>query len=579
MASNRVVAQIKERLDIVEVVGRYVSLKRSGRTYKALCPFHQERTPSFVVFPHTGTWHCFGACGEGGDIFTFVMKAEGFGFAEALAMLAREAGVELEPLDAADAQRRQRRERLYAICEAAAEMFAEWLWTRTEAQACRHYLKQRQVRPETARLFRLGYALDRWEALLKALTARGYSEDDLEAAGLVVRTDHGHRYDRFRHRLIFPIRDVRGRVVGFGARALDESQQPKYLNSPHTELFDKGRLLYGLEIAKEAIRQADRVVIVEGYMDVLTAHQAGFRNVVAGLGTALTPEQVHLVKRFTTNVTLALDADKAGLEATRRGVEAVRQVLDRRLVPRMGRRGRLQPEYELQGDLRVAVLPDGYDPDELIKESPEQWQALIEGALPVVDFFFEAALRGRDLDDPRERAEVADQLLPIVAEIGHVVLRAHYAQRLARLLRVDERDVHAELARYRRRSRERRRPSAPEVPTGAGPAGEVPAAEAYLLYMLLRWPETLPIALDMGLQADDWSMTEFRVLFDALIGQMPSTADAVEELLADLPAPVAERAADVLTSYDRYPQPPQEAVEWEVRDKVDAQDTCPQAGV
>ena len=566
MSSNRVVAEIKERLDIVEVVGRYVSLKRSGRTYKALCPFHQERTPSFVVFPHTGTWYCFGACGEGGDIFAFVMKAEGVSFADALAMLAREAGVELRPLDEASARRRQRRQRLRAVCGAAAELFAEWLWTHPEAEECWRYLEQRHVRPEAVRLFRLGYAPDRWEALLNAMTGRGYTVDDLEAAGLVVRSEHGRCYDRFRRRLIFPIRDVQGHVVGFGARALAEGQHPKYLNSPQTELFDKGRLLYGLDVAREAIRKADRAVIVEGYMDVITAHQAGFQNVVASLGTALTVEQVDLLKRFTTNVTLALDADTAGLEATRRAIEAARRALDKRLIPRIGRRGRLRPEYEIEGDVRVAVLPEGYDPDELIREQPHQWQALIEGALPVVDFFFEAALRGRNLDDPRERAAVADQLLPILAEIGHVVLRAHYVQRLARLLRVDERDLQAALAHYRRRLRQEEH--RPRAQPDAG-LGEVPAVEAYVLYLLLRWPHYVPVALEMGLRADDWSVTEFRAIFEHLVEQRPQTQEAVEELLADLPEPVVERAAHVVAYYDRYPQLSPQALELEVRDKVD----------
>lgn len=568
MASNRVIAEIKERLDIVEIVGRYVNLKRSGRTYKALCPFHQERTPSFVVFPHTGTWHCFGACSEGGDVFSFIMKIEGLNFAEALAMLAREAGVEWHPSGDTGAQARQRRDRLRATCEAAANLFAEWLLTHPEAAACRAYLEARRIRPETARLFGLGYAPNRWEALLRALTERGYPVEDLEAAGLVVRSDSGSYYDRFRHRLIFPIRDVRGRVVGFGARALEANQEPKYLNSPQTELFDKGRLLYGLDLAKESIRNANRVVVVEGYMDVITAHQAGFRNVVASLGTALTVEQLRLIKRFTTNITLALDADDAGVEATKRGLEAARQALDKRLVPRVGRRGRIQQDYELEGDLRVAVLPPGYDPDDLIKEDPERWRSLVERALPVIDFFFEAATRGRDLNDVHQRAAVAAELMPVVAEINNVVVRAHYVQRLARLLQVSEQELHTAI-----RHEQRRLPlpliEEAGAPHGEGGLADVPATEAYLMYLLMQWPHCVPVALEMGLKATDWTTVEFRILFDALAQHAPVDATTVEELLADLPPPVAELAGRVRARYDRQPPLSPELVEFEIRNRVD----------
>ncbi len=566
MSSSRVIAEIKERLDIVEIVGRYVTLKRSGRTYKALCPFHQERTPSFVVFPHTGTWHCFGACSEGGDIFSFIMKIEGLSFVEALALLAREAGVEWQPTGETGAEARRQRERLRAACEAAASLFAEWLLTRPEAERCRAYLEQRRIRPETARLFGLGYAPNQWEALLQALTGRGYSPEDLENAGLVVRSEAGSYYDRFRHRLMFPIRNVRGEVVGFGARALEDGQQPKYLNSPQTRLFDKGRLLYGLDLAKDAIRNANRVVVVEGYMDVIAAHQAGFRNVVASLGTALTVEQIRLIKRFTTNITLALDADEAGVEATKRGIEAARQALDKRLVPRVGRRGRLHRDYEIEGDLRVAVLPPGYDPDDLINENPERWRTLVEGALPVIDFLFEAATRGRDLSDVQQRAAVADELVPIVAQIGNVVLRTHYVQRLARLLQVNEQDLYAAIQQRRRRPSTAHDEQPQAVETGLA---DVPAGETYLLYLLMRWPSCLPIVLEMGLSPADWTTTEFRVLFEALVRHLPQDAVAVEEMLADLPPPVAERAAHVCAAYDQHPPLSPELVEYEVRNRVD----------
>lgn len=578
MASDRVIDEIKSRIDTVDFIGRYVSLKQSGRSYKALCPFHQEDTPSFVVFPHTDTWHCFGSCGEGGDIFNFVQKIEGLEFGEALEMLAREAGVELRPLDQAAMEAREKRDRLQDVCEAAAQQFVEWLRESPSAQHCRDYIEQRHIDPETARTFQLGYALDQWEGLLQTLSGRGYKPKDLEAAGLIIERDSGGYYDRFRNRLVFPIRDIRGRVVGFGGRVLSDEDQPKYLNSPQTEIFDKSRVLYGLDLAKDAIRDRDRVVVVEGYMDVIAAHQAGHRNVVASLGTALTGQQLKLIKRFSKNVTLALDADDAGTEATKRGVEAAREALDRRFVPRVGQRGRIQQTQELDGELRILRLPDGYDPDDLLQEDAERWTALVSDALPVVDYFFDMATRGRDLSDIQQKKIVANELLPIIADIGNVVERAHYLQQLSNTLRVSERDLNTQLLQLlRQRPRRRRQTSGPpeapphedEVTTPTLAASDVQNTEAYVLYVLTQHTDWMSQALEKGLSPDDFNSTQNRAIFEALLQEMPDSAPAMDALIEDMAPTLASRLEQIIARYQREPEPPQEELEEDFFEMID----------
>ena len=324
------VEEVKNRIDIVEFISGYIPLKKAGHNYKGLCPFHAEKTPSFVVFPDTQTWHCFGACGTGGDVFRFFMQAEGTDFSEALRELAQRAGVSLGPptprSEAADKQR----EKLLDIQAAAAQYFHHQLRQSKEGAQVREYVADRGINTETVERFQLGYALNKWEGLKSHLTGRGYTEADLVEAGLLVKKEEtGSSYDRFRKRLIIPIRDSQGRVIAFGARALDPNDVPKYLNSPQTPLFDKSSTLFGLDLAKRAIRNSDQAVIVEGYMDVLSAHQRGHANVVAGMGTALTEAQLTLLKHLTKNFVLALDADTAGDAATLRGINLARESLDR----------------------------------------------------------------------------------------------------------------------------------------------------------------------------------------------------------------------------------------------------------
>jgi len=429
-----VVDDVKSKIDIIDVIGQYATLKKAGRNFKALCPFHNEKTPSFIVFPDQGTWHCFGACNTGGDVFTFLMKKENIDFGEALRRLAQRAGVELmREAPGEDAERKKLRE----ILATASAHYHYLLKNNPAAQYAREYISKRFITPEAAALFQLGYALDEWEAIKSFLASKGYSVRELEAAGLVIAREGGGHYDRFRGRLMFPIRNRNGEVIGFGARTLT-GDEPKYLNSPQTPLFDKGATLYGLDLAKDAIRQQNLAVIVEGYMDVIGAHQAGFKNVVASLGTALTEKQLGLLKRLTNRYALALDPDAAGEEATKRGLQVAREALTRKTVPVPMGAGLIGFEERLEAELLVIPMPQGKDPDELIHDDPQKWIELTARPEPLVDFYFRALTQDLDLKNAREKSTAVQRLAPIIREIGDAVQRAHYTQQLARLVQVPE---------------------------------------------------------------------------------------------------------------------------------------------
>jgi len=485
------VDEVKERLDIVEVIQSYVPLKKAGRSYKGLCPFHSEKTPSFVVFPETGTWHCFGACGEGGDVFSFIMKQENVGFGEALRMLARRAGVELEPRSPEAAQAEERRDLLRQINQAAAAYYHHLLLNSDEAARARAYLAERGLRSETLDRFQIGYALAGWDHLLHYLSDKGYDLTDVQEAGLIIKRDDGSGlYDRFRQRIVFPIRDHRGRTIGFGGRVLGEGT-PKYLNSPQSPLFDKSSVLYGLDQAKRGIRAAEQAVIVEGYMDVLMAHQNGFDNVVAQMGTALTEAQLKVLKRHTRRFILALDSDTAGDQATLRGLDVARQVMDHEVVPVPTARGLIRFEDRLAADIRILSLPLGQDPDEVIRESPALWTQLIDQAQPVMDYYFQALTQDLDLRTANGKAEAVRALGPLIAELGDRVQRSHYLQKLARMVQVDERTLWQQI---RRTGSTRQRPRRSPAGQPAEPEERLPLdLGGYCLSLLLCHPPLLDI--------------------------------------------------------------------------------------
>ncbi len=533
-----VVDEIKDRIDAVELISNYVQLKRTGRNYKGLCPFHAEKTPSFVVFPESGTWHCFGACGEGGDIFTFMMKREGWDFRTALEELARRAGVELRPRTQRQEAEEQERATLRKLMAAAATYYHHLLRTAPQAQVARDYVARRGLEERTVETFQLGYALDEWHALENHLTARGYSRGQLVAAGLLVTREDGRVYDRFRGRLMIPIRDARGRVIAFGARTLTPDGVPKYLNSPQTPLFDKSRTLYGLDTAAKGIRAADSVVIVEGYMDVMQAHQAGFTNVVAQLGTALTQDNLRRLTRYTRRIILALDPDTAGQAATMRGLDVARQALQTEMEPVFDARGLIRLEGRLSADIRVLTLPAGQDPDDLIRSDPARWEQLVRQAVPLVEHYIRHQLEGQDLEDPKVKAQIADALVPVIRQVASPVERTHYAQKLARTLQVDERALLAMVTSKRpRRSR-----GEPAQPVEHRPSVDL---ETYCLWGLLHTPHLLAAADEALAQTGlkpisvaDFENAENREIFrqwrQLLTAQPSPTLDQLAERLPPL---------------------------------------------
>ncbi len=444
LAGMSVIDDIKARLDIIDIVSAYTPLKKAGRNYKALCPFHGEKTPSFVVFPDRQSWRCFGACSEGGDLFKFVMKAEGWDFAETLRVLAERAGVELRPQTPEETNRQNTEERLFALLDAAAQQFTQHLLESPEAEDVRDYVARRGLNETTIRQFNIGYAPDNWHFALNHFRLEGYREEELIEAGLAIRNDNGRVYDRFRHRLMIPIRDGRGRTLGFGARALADDQQPKYLNSPQGPLFDKSTLLYGLDLARRAIRESETVVIVEGYMDVIQAHQAGYTNVVAQMGTALTPTQVQLVAKYANRLILALDSDAAGVNATMRGLKVTRDSL---VEAENGPTGldahsMMSQAGKLQLDIRVLQLPSGKDPDDFIRANPDQWPEVVNQAKPLVDYVIEMGTRGLAPNaDIHERQRLARELLPLLTATESDLQRNDNIQRLAVRLHIPERDL------------------------------------------------------------------------------------------------------------------------------------------
>jgi DNA primase len=436
-----VTQEIKSRLDIVDIVSETVTLRKSGRNYAGFCPFHaNSRTPAFFVFPETQTWRCFGACAEGGDVFTFVMKRQGWEFKETLEHLAQRAGVELQEFTPEEKKRRTHADKLTDLLGAAADYFHQLFLHAPQAEHARQYINGRVLTETTIAAFKLGYALDSWDSCRTHFNAQGYTDQELVEVGLLTENEEkGSRYDRFRNRLMIPIRDGDGRTVGFGARTLDKDGLPKYLNSPQTPVFDKSHLLFGLDMAKRDIREARQAVIVEGYMDVIQAWQAGFRNVVAQMGTALTEAQLQQLKRYTKRFVLALDADAAGAKATLRSLQVARQTLDRDVEVRFDAYGLVQQEGRLQADIRIVTLPAGEDPDSIIRRDPARWPQLVAQAQPVVAYVIGVATQDLDMRDAKAKTAVAQQVIPLIKDIANPIERDHYWQELARALRVDER--------------------------------------------------------------------------------------------------------------------------------------------
>lgn len=465
---------IKAKIDIAEEIGQVVRLQKSGKALKGLCPFHNERTPSFYVFPEAQNYRCFG-CNEYGDIFSFVEKQQGLEFRDALHYLAEKAGVAVEDAPGRDPEEERERsavkERLRKLNEDALLWFHQALLRSREASEARAYVQSRGISSDTVLAFSIGYAPDSWDSLTRYLLTQGYTERELVMGGLAreregagINEGSNGVYDYFRNRLIFPIRDIRGRVIGFGGRDLGNGK-PKYLNSPQTPLFEKNTVLYAIDMARDAIKQAGQVVIVEGYVDAVVAHQYGTRQTVACIGSAITEKHIAQIKKLTKQVTLALDPDAAGSAATEHGIQEALKGFDKTVVavPLAGNtqtqrkskngpasRGMIMLEEQVDAEINVLQLPAGEDPDEVIRRDYSLWLYAVTHPLPLIDYYFVIKTEDLNLREPYGKTEAAKRLLPVIGMISDRIKRDAYMRKLAAMISIDERTLYEELQRVLR---------------------------------------------------------------------------------------------------------------------------------
>lgn len=551
--------EIKSKIDIVDLVSEAgVKLRKAGRNMTGFCPFHENKhTPAFVVWPESGTWRCFGACNEGGDIFKFVMKREGLDFKEALNKLALRAGVEVQQIQRETPQQREAFDHLRVLLEDAVVYYRSQLFANKEIL---NYLREKRgLTDATIETFGLGYAPHGYDNLIKHFSGK-YMPQDLVDAGMLSERDSGGLFDRFRNRIMIPIRDEQGRMAGFGARIVDPDDIPKFLNSPETSIFTKGHLLYGLDRARKPIRAADQAVIVEGYLDVIALHQAGYENVVSPMGTALTEDQLRLLKRSTRRIVLALDPDVAGQKAVLRGLEAARSAMDKEGELAFDAHGLLRNEARLQADLRVATMPDDLDPDEIVARDKEEWATLIANAKPIVTHVMEAISAGQNLNDPKVKNQIAAQILPLIDDLGNPMERDTYRQALARMLRVDERSLMATqptgpvLRRKPRVTESSRRVDAPTV--AVHPRKNI---EFYCLGILLRKPELI-YRLDRKLEeyglsplsVEDFEYTDHQMLFNVLRQAMgQDEKDHGQYVISQMPEALSTLTSELLSQTEK----------------------------
>ena len=537
-----VVDDIKGRLDILEVVSQHVALQRSGRSYRANCPFHQEKTPSFHVFPDRQTWRCFGACASGGDLFSFVMRAENLEFAEALKQLAQQAGIALP-----SRERRTQVQGAFQINEAARDYFQQLLSSKQGAGG-RAYLERRGLTKEAIDAFELGLSPVDGQSLKDHLMKLGHSTEQLVQAGVVHVTDSGYAVDLFRGRLMIPIRNNQGELGGFGGRALGDAT-PKYLNSPRTPIFDKGRLLYGLYLAKEEAGRKG-LVVVEGYMDVIAAHQHGFINVVASMGTALTEHQVAAIRRLTSNVTMALDPDAAGQQATLRSLESSWKALHATVVGYSRGITTYQPAEMLEP--KIAVLPPGQDPDALIRNSPDEWSRVLQNTTSIFDFVLSAISAQFDPSTPQGKARIADYMSSLIWR-ADPAQQDHYFQSLAAHLGVTAETLRATIGRP---GAVRRRRGAPAQSRGATPSPfaklDRDPMEDYCLSLLLQHGEVEEAVGD--LRPEYFRRLENREIFNQWTRQWRGGEGELS--LASLGAEIDEELAEHLDSLAHRTLPP-----------------------
>jgi DNA primase len=433
------IQDIKNKLNIVDVIREYINLEKAGSNYRALCPFHPEKTPSFFVNEARQIWRCFGGCGEGGDMFQFVMKIEGVEFGDALRILAKKAGVKLTKQNK---EVETKRKRLFDICEIATSFYERQLWESKKGEVIRNYLKERGITEESIKEWRIGYSPTAKDSLSKFLIGEGYQKEEMIEAG-VSTGKGGYSFDRFRARIMFPIFNLSGYSVGFGGRIfIKEDKRAKYINTPATILYDKSAIMYGMHSARIDIRKLGFAVVVEGYTDVILSHQAGFKNVISSSGTALTSRQLDILGRYTKKILTAFDMDEAGGAATKKGIDLA-----------------LEKEF----DVRVIMMPEGKDPADIVLENKNEWEKCIKDAKPVINFYFNNVLSKYDLSDAHEKGKAGKEIIPEIKKIKNSIERSHFVGELSRALGVSESSIYEEMEKIKENRSEIRENKIKEV--------------------------------------------------------------------------------------------------------------------
>jgi len=479
--SEQILEEIQGKADIVEIIGSYIPLRRSGRNFKANCPFHKEKTPSFMVSPSKQIFHCFG-CGAGGNVFGFVMKMENIDFPEAVRTLAEKSGIELPHFTRTQFETSGYALQIYKLNELAASYYSAMLLKIEAGKRAAAYLKERGVSDETIAGVKLGFAPDDWDGLINFAKGKGVEAGLLERAGLALPREGGGHYDRFRNKIIFPIFDIKNRVVAFGARVLDNSL-PKYMNSPETEVYIKSRHLYGFNFSLQAVREKDFCIIVEGYLDFLIPYQNGIKNIAASLGTSLTDSQARLIKRYTKNVVMLYDGDSAGEAASLRGLDIF-----------------LQEGMQV----RVATLPKGFDPDSFVRsKGVGEFDSLIAGAADLFDFKLGVLASRYDARKSSDKAKICAGMLPTISKVTDAVLKSEYVKRLGERLQVSEGALLSELKKVKP---DREYEPSEEFSSSAGAGSRSPAAmaEKIIIGLMLDDPDMVPQVKE-NLKSEDFT--------------------------------------------------------------------------
>lgn len=519
------VDEIKKKLDIVDYIGRFVELKRSGRNFRGLCPFHQEKTPSFFVNSDRQLWRCFGACQSGGDVIAFLMKWENITFYEALKELAQETGVKLETTAFED-RAWQQKEKLVNIHSLAMKYYHYLLTEHGSGQQARDYLKERGISEKIQKTFQLGYAPSSWDSLSAYLKKKGLSHEDLLTAGLVIKSAKGSYYDRFRNRLMFPIIDARDYVIAFSGRTLQkDTKEAKYINSPETSLYHKRETLYGIHVAKEHIRAEKKTVIVEGEFDMISCFVHGIDNVVAVKGSIVTKEQLVLLKKYTDHLVLALDADFSGTETTLRAIRDAEAM-----------------------DMRIDVITFdfGKDPDEALKNDPIAFKKLLTHPMPLYDFVIDTAVKRHNIEDVFEKKQAVEEIMPFIVTIENPIIKTHYVKKVASILSTEESAIASVLKNYLFKQKRKTR-RMPKAAIQEKDKFEIMQKTVLACIVQNDYPRTAYEEVAKIMHDDDFSIPSYKELFTIIgIVSKLKTKDFVQELIKKLPPPLLDVCDTVL---------------------------------